>query len=517
MMSSFFRPPTLARVLVLVLVLVAASAQRGVAHTEYPEPRRSLDARARDMYWSAERSRSLRATSLSATPSPTRVRDRLTSIDNYQGVLVAGTVSQISEDLKHLRFHRCFDEGEAYAGAILITREHFLSIRPEDEPNLNDTHISIETASFQFMETRKASKLNPALEIGAIVQTLDVFDLSVVHLSAYERSLRHHGYQDRRGPAVERMAQVSEDLEMRYKPADGGRGSGTGSSRESTAQGTKRDDAEDNTNSMYLTRTLVLMPWAGSEKGVGNSKTALRSTYLKASFWSFYSRYGGNIVIGVPNEHDARIVKETLKLPALDVWVLPHLKLLPLALLAEARQKLRQKLRRDAVFASFQYVFFSESDQLLVMRQGNSAKSEIYALLDAYPRQVLVPHRLIPFAHEILKSKMNINVDTAPKFSNYQSEAAVGDSDAGKDWATVLTKAGSQRVANRPKEDYQCCLERQNCERRGREYYFGLGHAKLKFVEIDGLMVAMGNSNFRAGTFRPCALGIWGGFANVCP
>jgi len=446
---------------------------------------------------------------------------QLTSVDNYKGVSITG--SQISQDLNHLRFHRCFDEGEAYAGALLITREHFLSVTPEQEPDLSSQHISIETASFQFMETRKTSKLNHALEVGAVVQTLDLFDLSVIHLSAYERSLRHHGYQDRRGPAVERMVKVADDLELRYKPthiaAAAGAGGAAAAATADTAargEGEEGDVGEDSTSQKYLSQTLVLLPWAGSNKGVGNSKTAMRAAYLKACFWSFYSRYKGNIVIGVPSEQDAWTVKEVLQLPALDVWVLPHVKLLPLALLAEARVKFRQAAAGGggggagggegdgiAVYAAFQYVFFSESDQLLVMRHGNNARSEIYPLLNAYPRRVLVPHRLIPFAHEILKSKFNINVAAGPKFSSYKGNTTTGTEKA--------STAGVQR------EDYQCCLERQNCESRGRNHWYGLGHPKLKYVEVDGLMVAMGNSNFRAGTFRPCALGYWGGYMSVCP
>ena len=87
-------------------------------------------------------------------------------------------------------FHRCFDEGEAYSGSVVVSADRFKST------NLTYSagHVSTELASFVFMETRRKAKLSA--EEGAVMQSLDVLDLSVVHLSAYERSLRSRGLND---------------------------------------------------------------------------------------------------------------------------------------------------------------------------------------------------------------------------------------------------------------------------------------------------------------------------------
>lgn len=401
--------------------------------------------------------------------------------------------NQIKQDLEHLRFHRCFDEGEAYSGAVLVTREHFLSIKPE--PDLSDTHLTIETASFQFMETRKLTKLIPELENGAVIQTLDVLDFSVVHLSAYERSLRHHKMSDQSGPAIERMHMLSKTFELLGKAvyehhqnssraASDSKFADFSSASFIKVKTRNNPDSIEDPIDMNLAQTLVLLPWAGSTRGVGNSRIASRVQYLRACFWSFYARYGSNIVIGVPSEEDAAQIK-SMQLPAMDVWVLKHVELLPLALLAEARRRLRV---HPQAYRQFKYIFFSESDQLLVMRNGYRNSNEIYSLLRKYPRRVLVPHRLMPYAHELLRSRFNTDVTSGPKYSI----------------ATELKQSKAEEEIG-----LQCCLERQNCENRGRSHWLPLGHARVRFVQIEGLMVAMGNSNFRQGTFRPCALEAW--------
>lgn len=78
------------------------------------------------------------------------------------------------------RFHKCKDAGEAYSAAYLITKEHVL----QQKTNYNLTWVNCEMASFIMMN----GKANPDKNVdGTVLQTLDVFELSVVHLSAYER------------------------------------------------------------------------------------------------------------------------------------------------------------------------------------------------------------------------------------------------------------------------------------------------------------------------------------------
>ncbi len=80
------------------------------------------------------------------------------------------------------------------------------------------------------------------------------------------------------------------------------------------------------------------------------------------------------------------------ELPLFEVLLLdtiPTSSSLPLATLQAARLNILEK-RWD-----FDYVYFTESDQVLVWRPESIR--DVFAFLDKYPRRVLVPHRLIPY------------------------------------------------------------------------------------------------------------------------
>ncbi len=348
-----------------------------------------------------------------------------------------------SEYIDNGLFHRCFDEGEAYSGSLLITAEHML------ETNLSNARVTTELASFVFMETRKVSKFKA--EIGAVIQTRDVLDLSVIHLSAYERSLRSLGMNDVSGPAIDRIRRV--------------------------ARAQQKNARMSGKHTLFLDRTLVVMPWAGLSKGVGNSKLGLRKIYLKACFWSFYAVYD-NIVIAVSSEDEADIVKNILDLPAMEVFVLDmnnDVQGLPMASLVYVQRKIRSQWGK-----SYNFILYSESDQMLLFNPHRM--EDMYALLLKYPRRVLVPHRLIPYAHEVMKQYGYIHRNALFAY----------------DSASMRSNSSRQPSA------LSCCLPRQNCV--DREDWVKIGDKQLPLMTYDGMLVALGNANFRDETFRPCTL-----------
>jgi hypothetical protein len=412
------------------------------------------------------------------------------------GVEPKGLVFQIDKDADRLKFHRCFDEGEAYSASFLISREHFL-LAPEIVLN-KTSHTSIESATFMFMETRKESKFTEENIPGAIIQTLDVLDFSVIHLSAYERSLKHKKMKFI-GPIIDRIENVANNLEKNYN-------------RIKSIGITIPKSYNELINE--LDQTLVLLPYAGKHIGVGNSELKMRSTYLKASFYSFSKFYQNNVIIAVNNIEDAEYIKKKLKLPAKEVWILPHLELLPLALLHEAKKKLIDNVK-DEKWNKYKYIFFSESDQILVMRDSDisnqlQSTSELYSYINENPRHILSPHRLTPYAHELIKSHFNIIPKSKTRgitIKNVLAGLGMGsdnklDNDKKYDKNDDIdTKTGI--------EEYKCCLPRQNCN--NRESWVPIGHNGLSFIEIEGLMCALGNNNFRQGLFRACKLLPWTG------
>ena len=102
-----------------------------------------------------------------------------------------------------------------------------------------------------------------------------------------------------------------------------------------------------------------------------------RFEYLKTCFWSLYE-FLPNIVIGVTRQEDVDWAKTQSGLPFYDVILilgLPKSAGLPVGLTAQVKLRLQDR-RWD-----FDYVFFSESDQILISRDLPT----MYAHLKQYP------------------------------------------------------------------------------------------------------------------------------------
>jgi hypothetical protein len=65
-------------------------------------------------------------------------------------------------------------------------------------------------------------------------------------------------------------------------------------------------------------------------------------------------------------------------------------------------QYTKARLQPKGIWADkFDFVFFTESDQLLVMREF----LDLYRHLLRYPRRMILPHRLMPYPPEVLQYK----------------------------------------------------------------------------------------------------------------
>ena len=358
---------------------------------------------------------------------------------------------------------------QPHSGSVLVTAERLTSTNLTYSPS----RVTTETASFVFMETRKKAKFTS--EKGAIMQSLDVLDLSVIHLSAYERSLRSRGFNDVSGPSVDRLRSVAR---LQQKNANS-------NSMLSDVSGVNVS------GSGHFDRTLVIMPWAGLLKGVGNSKLTFRSHYLKTCFWSFYKIYK-SIVIAVPSDEEAKIITNILNLPAKEVLILDDdvikrdVKRLPMELLKRVQGEL---LTNNKWNSQYDFVLYTESDHLLVLNRKRA--NEAYEMLQEHPHRVLVPHRLMPYAHELMQASFGFRARRDAKFiySSMDEEANAAVS---------------------------CCLPRQNCD-DGRKGWVKIGDPKIPFIVLDGLLVALGNANFRDETYRHCSFRKNGTLDVGCP
>jgi hypothetical protein len=137
-------------------------------------------------------------------------------------------------------------------------------------------------------------------------------------------------------------------------------------------------------------------------------------------------------------------------LPFYDVVVLNYLPKsasLPVASVQETKARI-QDGRWD-----FDYVYFTESDQILMMREHE----EIYGHLKKFPRRLMLPHRLNPYPPAVIIERYHRNV------SEHQY----------MDWMHM-----------------SCCLERQNCG--NRKSWKSVGEPVVKILNIYGLQVALG-------------------------
>ncbi len=154
----------------------------------------------------------------------------------------------------------------------------------------NLSWVNCEMASFVHMKESNKFYANPHSE-GVIMQSLDVLDLSVIHLSAFERSSRRYKDVLWKKPAevkvewtkIEPVKQAGVRLAALNNPA----------------LPTHRKIHY----SPEARRTVVIMPFLGGAMGAGHSELGNRFEYLKTCFWSFYE-FVPNIVAGVTRQED---------------------------------------------------------------------------------------------------------------------------------------------------------------------------------------------------------------------
>ena len=184
-----------------------------------------------------------------------------------------------SNDVERSKLQRCRDSGEAYSAAYLITREHLL----EQFTDYNLTWVNCEMGSFIFLNGRA----NPMKDVnGSILQTVDVLDFSVIHLSTYERLQKRWRF------SIKSQDATKGNIKPIYDSAELLR------SRALNLRNPNVPIRYDKFN-----RTVVIMPFLGTDMGAGHSKLSNRFQYLAACFWSFYADYP-YVVVAVKSDKD---------------------------------------------------------------------------------------------------------------------------------------------------------------------------------------------------------------------
>jgi hypothetical protein len=187
-------------------------------------------------------------------------------------------------NVEQTKLQRCKDAGEAYSASYLITKEHLL----EQFTDYNLTWVNCEMGTFIFMNGRA----NPTKDVnGSIMQSVDLLDFSVIHLSTYERLLKRWRFsiksEDATKGNIEPVRLSAEMLQQRALKL------------RSPSVPTRYDK---------FNRTVVIMPFLGTDMGAGHSKLSNRFQYLAACFWSFYADYP-YIVVAVKSDKDRHFAR----------------------------------------------------------------------------------------------------------------------------------------------------------------------------------------------------------------
>lgn len=154
----------------------------------------------------------------------------------------------------------------------------------------NLTWVNCEMASFIHMKESNKFYNNPNNE-GVVMQSLDVIDFSVIHLSAFERSSKK--YKDI-------LWKTKEERKVEWTKIAPVVAAGK---RLAALNDPKSPTYRKIHYSVEAQRTVVVMPFLGGAMGAGHSELGNRFEYLKTCFWSFYE-FVPNIVAGVTRQED---------------------------------------------------------------------------------------------------------------------------------------------------------------------------------------------------------------------
>ncbi len=363
------------------------------------------------------------------------------------------TGQKAAHEKENLKLHLCNSVFEAYSASYLTTKEHLIDVKSE---NYNLTWVNCEMASFIHMRHSPNFFVNAAGK-GMIMQSLDVLDFSVIHLSAFERSSRR--WKDKlwftpkeRKTAwhnIDAVKEAAQVLEQLVNPKVTGR---------------------KLIYSPEALKTVVVMPFLGGAMGAGHSELGNRFEYLKACFWSFYE-FVPNIVAGVSRQEDVDWAFKESGLPFYDIILIDNLPK-SAGLPVGTTQQVKKRLLSGKY--DFDYIFFTESDQILITRELQL----MYENLKEYPHRMILPHRLMPYSDRVVKEVHKRQL-----------------------------LAGRNAWMNQ-----SCCMPRQNCGER--KSWKPLRDDAVPVVNYHGLNIPLGNVNFLDESYRYCKLG---SFVDICP
>jgi hypothetical protein len=147
----------------------------------------------------------------------------------------------------------------------------------------------------------------------------------------------------------------------------------------------------------FMNQTVVIIPFSTNSASSGSHQgnqppdetQTLRLHFFESTFWSIY-RYFPHIAICVSSPRDAEFIR-TLQLPVFEIFHLEKSKGLAWELPRFALLTAHEAMASNPSWAQFQYLYFSEGDQLLHLRHQTEMMKFMSATKGKF---ALVPHRM---------------------------------------------------------------------------------------------------------------------------
>lgn len=396
--------------------------------------------------------------------------------------VASGSPHLLQDDLQShqlRRWYDCYDpSGEGYGAAWLAHKEtvlkHTMNVRPA---------TNMETGGWI------------PKELATPRQSVDLFDCGVEHLSWLERRI---GLRDAKGEA-----KATWDRELLAHL----------SARAARLEARSR---EREVKSPHRLSTVAVLPYfstspdcsgSGAKCTTGSSAPAMRRNFLNATFWSIHSALTPHVVLSTCSRPDALFALRESGLPFFDVLESDcHLGegeerfFKPSLLGAHTVTRVQEKLREPhGPWATFHYVYYSEADQVLHVRDAR----RVIAVVDE--THYVSPHRMQPMAHPVDLPSIGTKAGAAwlPRWSR-------------DDLRRIRNVGQYDVVPNVPHgaPHHKCCVGRSQCRgdklpgNRASWSPWKVETPNLGLVKYDGslAMIAAHQGNYGALLFRGCDL-----------
>jgi hypothetical protein len=148
----------------------------------------------------------------------------------------------------------------------------------------------------------------------------------------------------------------------------------------------------------FMNQTIAIIPFStNSASSHGNQPPdetqTLRLYFFESTFWSVY-RYFPHIAVCVSNSRDADFIR-SLQLPVFQIFHLENSKGIAWELPRFALLTAHEAMSSNPSWAQFQFLYFTEGDQLLHMRHQTEMARFMAATKGKF---ALVPHRMqVPY------------------------------------------------------------------------------------------------------------------------